>query len=149
MMRSLSCFLMLSACATVTVADVTEEAPLGWLTGCWQSEDGSVREAWSVSEGGYLFGYAVTYSEGQPVFFEQMRIDPGEPPVFSAYPRGEGPSPFPATETGAQTITFANPAHDYPQKVKYWRVEDELRATISLIDDSNAGQFSYAPCGAG
>ncbi len=145
MIRSLSCLLLLSACAT-TSADVPDNDPLSWLTGCWQSEDGSAREIWSVSEGGYLFGYAVSFRGTAVSFFEQMRIDPGDPPVFSAYPRGEGPSAFPAIELGDKTITFANAGHDYPQKIRYWREGGELKATISLIDDTQVGQFEYQPC---
>ena len=138
--------LFLGACTSITQADPASPTQLDWLTGCWQSTDGSTREVWSVSEGGYLFGYSVVFNNSDAVFFEQMRIDPAEPPVFNAYPRGDGPSAFPAIDQTDTSITFANAEHDYPQKIKYWQDGTELKATISLIDDSQAGAFSFAPC---
>ena len=137
---------LMCACATPLDADETNQSRLDWLTGCWQSQDGSTREIWSASEDGYYFGYSVVFSEGQAVFFEQMRIDPAEPPVFNAYPRGEGPSAFPAIAQTESSVTFANAAHDYPQKIQYARQGNALTAIISLIDDSRPGHFNYAPC---
>ena len=67
-------------------------------------------------------------------------------PIFNAYPGGEGPFPFPATEIFEDSITFANPAHDFPQKIKYWRDGDGLKAMISRMDDSRPGAFNFVPC---
>ena len=124
---------------------------LPWLAGCWQSQSGDYREVWSRPEGWHLFGYAVSLdSEGKAQFFEQMRIDvfPDDSlkVIFNAYPKGVGPSQFADSQWGYDQITFENPAHDYPQRIKYWRVEDELFAEISLIDGSQARQFEFVPC---
>lgn len=149
MIRSTISLILLSACVSAPSADQLAPTQFDWLTGCWQSEDGSTRETWSRSEGGYYFGYSVVYQDAQAVFFEQMRIDPGEAPTFNAYPRGAGPSPFPAADLGPGAVTFANGDHDYPQKIRYWREGDMLRATISLLDGSQAGAFTFLPCDAG
>lgn len=146
MIRSTISLILLSACISAPKAVPENANHLDWLTGCWQSEEGDTREIWSTSEGGYLFGYSVVFHEGQAVFFEQMRIDPGETPTFNAYPRGTGPSAFPAVEIEDQSVTFANAAHDYPQKILYYRDGDDLRARISKIDDSEPGDFSFQPC---
>lgn len=149
MRRIILSLLALSACTTVSTADPiggADPTGLDWLSGCWQSESGDAREVWSGSEDGYYFGYAVTLQEGQVVFFEQMRIDPGAQPVFNAYPAGQGPSAFPAMEQTAQSITFANDQHDYPQKIRYTRSGNALNAVISLIDDSRPGTFDYVRC---
>ena len=131
----------------ITGPAATDEAQqLDWLTGCWQSANGETREVWSASEDGYYFGYSVAFDQGQAVFFEQMRIDPGPEPVFNAYPRGPGPSAFPAIESSDNTITFANSAHDFPQKIRYEKVGDTLKAAISKIDDSNRTHFEFSPC---
>lgn len=139
---------LLAGCTLSSQADEPAKPTLDWLTGCWQSEDGSSREVWSQSEDGYFFGYAVVLNEESVVFFEQMRIDPGAPPTFQAYPRGAGPSGFPAVSIAETSVTFANAEHDYPQKIKYMRDGDALNAVISLIDDTQQGIFNFKPCAA-
>ncbi|MEO1188949.1 MAG: DUF6265 family protein [Pseudomonadota bacterium] len=138
--------LTLCACTIPVQAKESTQAHLDWLTGCWQSTDGSSREVWSPSEDGYYFGYSVVLNDGQLAFFEQMRIEPAENPIFNAYPRGEGPSAFPAISQTGTSVTFANADHDYPQKIKYTRNGDSLKAVISLIDDSRPGHFGFVPC---
>ena len=145
MLRIILSALILGACASQSKADTTA-TDLTWLSGCWQNTDGDAREVWSEPESGLYFGYAVTLNDGELVFFEQMRIDPGPVPTFNAYPAGRGPSAFPALEISDTDITFANPDHDYPQKIRYFRDGDQLKATISLMDDTRSGQFEYAPC---
>lgn len=133
----------------ITAAAQAEEANpnrLDWLTGCWQGDDGVTREVWSRSQDGYYFGFSVVAKDGHVIFFEQMRIDPAPMPVFNAYPRGEGPFPFTAITIDEHHVTFANPDHDFPQKIKYWRQGDALNATISTMDDRNQGQFRFTPC---
>ncbi len=146
MIRSTISLILLSACASAPSATPNPFSQSDWLTGCWQSEDGGTRETWSVLEGGFYFGHSVVYQGDQAVFFEQMRIDPGETPIFNAYPRGVGPSPFPAIELAENSVTFANAEHDYPQKISYWRDRDQLRATISLFDGSQENAFTFVSC---
>lgn len=127
-------------------AQDTDSADLDWLVGCWQSASGEIREVWSVAEDGYYFGYSVVLSDSRVVFFEQMRIDPAETPIFNAYPMGQGPSAFPGIEMSQAHITFANPDHDYPQKITYKRDRDRLRAVISKMDNLEPRHFDYEPC---
>lgn len=148
MIRSILCLLAIGAAAPTITAEEADPNRLNWLTGCWQSEDGVTREIWSGSEDGYYFGYNVVLKDGHAVFFEQMRIDPAPLPVFNAYPTGNGPFPFAATTLSETSVTFANPDHDFPQKIKYWREEDVLRATISRMDGSSPGEFRFIACAA-
>ena len=146
MIRLLVCFVLTVCLSGTVLADEGEPSPLAWLTGCWQNASGEIREVWSASEDGYYFGYSVAMQDNQVVFFEQMRIDPGPSPIFNAYPSGLGPSAFPASETANSSITFANPDHDYPQKIRYARDGDNLNAVISRIDDGAQRHFNYRPC---
>ncbi|MEC7288807.1 MAG: DUF6265 family protein [Pseudomonadota bacterium] len=163
MIHRLSCaFAVAALAASVVHAEDADHNRLDWLTGCWQGEDGVTREIWSPSQGGYYFGHSVVMKDDRVIFFEQMRVDPAptradsapipaDPapmPVFNAYPRGDGPFPFAAIEITDHSVTFANPDHDYPQKIKYWRDGDRLNATISIMDDSRQGQFRFTPCSA-
>ncbi len=148
-MRELRKTLVLLAASLCSVSAAAEEANsnrLDWLTGCWQGDDGVTREVWSGSEDGYYFGYNVVLKDGHAIFFEQMRIDPAPLPVFNAYPNGEGPFPFAAVDLSEVSVTFANPEHDFPQKIKYWRDGETLRAVISHSDDSGGAEFSFTPC---
>lgn len=146
MIRSPMCLALLVCLNGIALADEAEPASLDWLTGCWQTASGEIREVWSASEDGYYFGYSVVLQEKQVVFFEQMRIEPGAFPVFNAYPSGVGPSAFPGSERTTSSITFANPEHDYPQKIRYARDADNLNAVISRADDSAQRHFDYRPC---
>ena len=146
MIRLTLTLLAISACSLSGYSQEADPNRLDWLTGCWQGDDGMTREVWSASEDGYYFGYSVVLKDGHAIFFEQMRIDPAPLPVFNAYPRGEGPSAFPAISLSDTRITFANPEHDFPQKIEYWREGDTLRALISRMDGSSPGAFRYAPC---
>ena len=48
----------------------------------------------------------------------------------------------------AHEVVFANPAHDYPQRVRYWREGDLLKAEIALADGLRAMAFTYRRAGA-
>lgn len=146
MIRIAIALAILGSVLPAAQAQDADPADLDWLTGCWQSETGDTREVWSGSEDGHYFGYSVVMSDARLVFFEQMRIDPSPVPTFNAYPSGQGPSAFPSVEVSKARITFANPDHDYPQKITYKRDGDMLRAVISKIDDRDPRHFDYSPC---
>ena len=54
---------------------------------------------------------------------------------------------FALSGQGTRMIEFANPGHDYPQRIRYWREGDTLNAEISLMDGSRASRWSYSPLG--
>ena len=121
--------------------------PLGWLEGCWDKDDGTMREVWSLGRDSHLFGHSFAVSDGQIVFFEQMRIDHASGmPVFNAYPAGKGPSAFPMVERGEMSITFASEEHDYPQRIAYQREGDRLVAQIALFDGGEARSYAFRRC---
>ncbi len=140
----------LSACAhgpTLAPSSNTGH-PLNWLTGCWQTGDETVEETWVLSrQGDQLFGHSVTAKNGVRVFFEMMRIDfEDTATTFSAYPRGMGPTVFESVDQHSSVIAFINPENDYPQRISYSRVNDELKAEISLLDGSRPAGWVYRPC---
>lgn len=133
----------LASCASVPEAE--DGSGLGWMTGCWETQGGDYREVWRA-EGGHLFGFAVAYTHGAEVFFEQTRIDLSAPAVFNAYPAGKGPSAFAEIERSAAGIVFQNTAHDYPQTIAYARDGAGLKAAVSLADGSKASHFAFRRC---
>jgi hypothetical protein len=48
-------------------------------------------------------------------------------------------------EQGVRDIIFANPAHDYPQRIRYWREGRLLMAETSKMDGSETQSWTYSP----
>jgi hypothetical protein len=140
----------LSGCASAPKRDLGR---LAFMVGCWQSTDGVNLEVWSPPEGGLMFGYATTTQGGKMVGYEQSRIDTRSPrATYNASPDGQRPvvftetAPDPVALVALNTITFENADHDYPQRITYRAVKDGLTATISKIDGSRSGNYSWARC---
>jgi hypothetical protein len=52
--------------------------------------------------------------------------------VFEASPRGQPSAVFPVTEYTDSSLVFENPAHDFPQQIRYdRRTADSLHAAVS------------------
>ena len=77
--------------------------------------------------------------------WEAMRIERGADGVLTFWgaPGGEGAVAFPEVERGADRIVFANPGHDYPQRISYWREDTVLVAEIAMMNGSNAMRWRY------
>lgn len=137
--------VLTAGCVSAPAAHADED--LKWMSGCWRTADKSYREVWTKPDSGYLFGYAITYDEtGAVSFFEQSRIDAGSPAVFNAYPGGFGPSEFTEISRDKNTITFANPAHDYPQRITYTRKGGRMSATIALMNGARSVTWEFKKC---
>lgn len=123
-----------------------------WLHGAWieAGEGGKwADEFWTPPRGGIMIG-AARIGEGERlIIFEHTRIvrSAAGGLTFIAQPRGVPPAEFPLVASGAQMLEFANPAHDYPQLIRYWREGKELRARVSLMDGTKAMEWRYRPMG--
>jgi hypothetical protein len=95
---------------------------LGWLAGCWQRTKGEriVDEQWMAPRGGMMMGMGRTVQAGKVLEFESMRIfERGDSLVFAAQPSGQPASEFTTVAATKTAVTFANPSHDFPQRVMY------------------------------
>ena len=64
--------------------------------------------------------------------------------TFYGSPKGAPPVAVQGNvESTANSITFVNAAHDYPQRVRYPLTGDGLDAEISLADGSKPNRWSY------
>ena len=133
--------LMAAAPADVAIDD------LAWMSGRWESVSGErwVEEIWSAPRGGTMFAMSRTGSGDSLVEFEFIRLQRGEDGIlaFLASPGGRPAVPFRLIESGATSATFANPGHDYPQRIRYEREGDILRATISAADGGEARSWAF------
>ena len=120
--------LVLGASPTGPTARVTEVA---WLAGCCEQAAGPrlVEEQWTRPRGGLMLGVGRTVRGDTLVEDEQTRIfERGGRLVFGANPSGQASAEFESIEVSDSSVTFENPAHDFPQRVMYRR-----RGADSLI----------------
>jgi hypothetical protein len=127
--------LMLAACLALWAGHAAAGEPgLDWLAGKWCSADPGrqVDEVWLPEAGGQLLGMSRTLRGAKLESFEYMRI------VFDArgarlhvQPNGSPPTLFAQAARGDDWIHFANPAHDFPNRIEYRRQGDRLQASIA------------------
>lgn len=118
---------------------------LSWLTGCWErrTANGIVEEHWSSSAGGMLHGFGRTVRRDTVVDYEFVRIySVGDTLVYEAQPARQGKAEFRAVPPFSPEVVFANPAHDFPQRVIYRRVADSL---LARIEGMRGGQLRVVP----
>ena len=121
---------------------------LAWLAGCWHGEAGE--ECWLAPRDGTMMAVnRAPARDGKSPFFELLRIvEEDDGLVFLAQPGGQSPAtPFRAVEVGDRRVVFANPEHDFPQRITYWREGDRLRVRVEARKDGEWGGFeqSWSP----
>jgi Domain of unknown function (DUF6265) len=118
-----------------------------WLAGRWVENKGAkwTEESWVPARGGLMLGNGRSGLDDRLLNWEIMRIDRGLDGtlIFWGSPRGGRGVPFQATLAKKGEIVFTNPAHDYPQRIRYWRVGDVLNAETSLKDGTKPMRWSY------
>lgn len=115
-----------------------------WLAGHWKTSNGktTTEEIWLAPADGLMVGAGRT-AGGKKPFFEFLRIEArGDALVFVAQPRGAAPTEFAAIKVEADSVTFENPQHDFPQRVIYRRAgADRLDArTEGTVDGKLQGE---------
>jgi hypothetical protein len=122
---------------------------LRWLAGCWRFSTPRVvvDEQWMTPSGGTMLGMSRTVSNGRYREHEFLRIyAAGDTVVYAANPSGQKPTEFRSTLVTASEVVFENPAHDFPQRVRYRLVShDSLMATVEGDRDGRRQplRFSY------
>jgi hypothetical protein len=106
---------------------------LAWLAGTWVSESarGTVTESWLGPGHGMMAAVNLSTFRNGRDSYEFLRIaDTPAGISYFASPDGVKPVEFPLKESGAQRVVFENPAHDFPQRILYWRDGAALVARI-------------------
>jgi hypothetical protein len=133
--------LLNAAEPTTPVADV------GWLSGGWKMETNGklIEEQWTTPAGGSMLGVSRTIKNGKMVAFEFLRIEQREGSlVYIAQPQGDKPTEFRLIESTANEFVFANPQHDFPQRIRYRRNPDgSVRARIEDTSGKKGTDFNY------
>jgi hypothetical protein len=145
---TLSIALLAAATSSGAVArpDPTHIAP-GWMAGCWEQVSGEkwTEECWMGPRGGIMLGAGRSGAGAALHEWEATQILAGTDGeiAFWASPDGGARVGFPMVSQGPKEIVFANPAHDYPQRIRYWLDGETLNAEISLMDGSKTMRWSY------
>lgn len=121
---------------------------LAWMSGRWEASGNGrwTEEVWSTPRGGMMIGFSRSTREDVGGEFEFLRIAPGPDgtPTYFAQPRGGPPVAFRLVAHDANSATFENPAHDYPQRIRYRRFGRSMAAFISSIDGSGERSWNFS-----
>jgi ABC-type amino acid transport substrate-binding protein len=130
-----------SSCA----AQTARVGQLDWIAGCWQASSGgsSTQEHWMRPAGGSMVGMSRTVQNDTTLSYESMQIvQRGDSVVFLVQPSGQAATEFTAIELTSQAVVFANPQHDFPQRILYRRAgADSLTARIEGMSDGQMQGF--------
>ena len=134
--------------ALLMLAEAAAMPMPAFLAGCWeQRRDGGrwTEECWTDTRGGVMIGSGRDGKDDGVRHWEWMRIERGTDGSVTFYgsPKGAPAVGFKATEADGKSITFVNPDHDYPQRVRYVVTDSGLDAEISLADGSKPVRWSY------
>jgi Domain of unknown function (DUF6265) len=109
-------------------------ADLSWMAGSWTGESRGIQmeEHWTAPNGNSMVGIHRDTGKGRTLLFEFLRIEQqGDQIVYLSMPNGRSPAtPFPLKEVSGTRVVFENPAHDFPQRIIYWKDGNDLRARI-------------------
>lgn len=121
--------------ATATLAQSTPArvAALDWMTGTWTHTTPTVmtRESWLGPGNGLMVAVNLTTTSSGKKSFEFLRIgETAEGFSYFASPGGKAPTEFRLKELGDRKVVFENAAHDFPQRILYWREGEQLLARV-------------------
>jgi hypothetical protein len=115
----------------------------GWLAGCWEQRTPArvVLEMWMPPTGDLMLGGSRTVVAGGVTReFEHLRLRArGDTLVYTAIPSGQRETDFRSTSVTSDAIVFENPAHDFPKKIIYRRINaDSIAARIEGPGPNNS-----------
>jgi len=161
-MKQMMCWLVIAALLLpVALPAASQKKPgkapppadlekLGWLAGKWRLEASGrlVEEQWMAPAAGVMLGMSRTIAKGRVVEHEfmQIRVGPGGELFYIAQPSGQKEAAFQQATLTDKEVGFANPNHDFPQKITYTlRADGSLLAVIEgPRDDGTTRRVEFA-----
>ncbi len=134
--------------------------PVAWslskgLLGDWIDSTSSdtfvVHETWKVLDDSTLEGMGRVLAGADTVFIEALRLERrGDQVIYAALPGGEANgtfTPFTCVGASGDTLSFINPANDFPKRIRYARHAGGWHA---VIDEGRTGpqredRFHFSP----
>lgn len=152
-MRKLASIITFTLLSSQVMAQAGDIQSLSWLAGRWcdkELQEGAYEEEFWTSPsggGGIMLGVhrtVIAVKDRKP-FFEYLRIEQDhESLTYYASPRGQTTTAFRLSEIGHHSVQFSNPAHDFPQHIRYWLDNQGfLHAKISGKQQDKTKQFEW------
>lgn len=146
----------LAAVAGEPAADPPGIEVVAFMAGCWEGDLGggaTIRETYTGPRGGVVLGNSQVTAGGEAQFFEFSRISVEDGRVvYHPHPMGEPSVRFGLVHSAPGEVTFENPEHDYPQRIRYLSEgEGRLSAQVEKLDGSKPQRFEMhaVPCAGG
>jgi hypothetical protein len=128
-------------------APTTALDDLAWMAGSWSGTVQGIQmeEHWTAPKGNSMIGVHRDIGKGRTLSFEFLRIEQHAGQiVYLSMPGGRSPAtPFPLKEASSNRVVFENPAHDFPQRIIYWKDGNDLRARIEGTINGKAGSEEW------
>ncbi len=135
MSKSIAIVIGLFGLANAACAGVTD---LSWMTGHWCGTNGGIynEEVWLAPRAGSMVGMHRDSKDAKFVGFEFFRIvEDGTNLVYWTQPSGKPAVAFHAKLVNKNSVEFLNPTHDFPQRIRYRRVD--ARTLHARIDNGS------------
>lgn len=117
-------------------------AMFSWLAGTWSFERNGrgVTEHWMPAAGGVMLGTSQTVAAGKTIEYEflLLRTDAAGDVCYVAKPSGQAETTFKLVKSGPREAVFENPAHDFPQRIRYTLKDDGT--LLAAIEGERNGQ---------
>jgi ketosteroid isomerase-like protein len=111
------------------------------MVGHWVREDGTGSETW-MTAGPALLGIGFATTSAGTSWFEALIISKVNGVLtYTAIPGGQRAVNFPLVEASAESVLFANPAHDHPQRIRY---EHRTGGMSAEIESTRHGSERWA-----
>lgn len=145
-----STVLLLICCQSKSGAKFEKLKKMEWLVGSWEQKlpEGTIIETWTKDNDSTFLGNSYFIKEKDTLHSESIVLtQKNEDLLYIPTVTGQNndePVTFTMTSDAENTFTFENPAHDYPQKISYKKVnENNLLATISGKQQGKESKESY------
>jgi hypothetical protein len=140
--RALAIVCLVAPGAKAADAPAARVADFGFMAGCWQGGDAqtTMEETWMRPAGGAMQGTSRVLAGGKTVFTEFVEVaeKPAGLVMTVALGIGKPGVPFTRIAAGPDEVVFENPAHDFPQRIRYRRVSGT--SVVARIEGAEKGQ---------
>ena len=87
-----------------------------------------------------MLGAGRTVNGDSLVEFEQVRVlERDGRLIYAAAPSGQTPAEFTSIAVSDSSVTFENPTHDFPQRIRYRRIGGD--SLVARVEGTRGGQM--------